>query len=189
MKSRSTSHRILWVLAFPPILLLFAFFVAPLSYLLFVSFMTNSQTDLFDPVLTLVNYADVISDPFYSVIIRWTLLTTVVVLIACLLLGYPVAMYAAPPIGSCRSRQRGAGLLQGLRGGGHRQYLSIRDPLRHDRPQKRRSTSRRRSLPLASHQGADYLLEIPRSNCSQDRPLGTGSCVPPAVGDARSTRP
>jgi ABC-type spermidine/putrescine transport system permease subunit I len=95
VKSRSTSPRILWALALPPLLLLFAFFVAPLSYLFFVSFMSNSQTDLFDPVPTLINYADVISDPFYSVIIQRTLLTTVVVLVACLLLGYPVAMYAA----------------------------------------------------------------------------------------------
>jgi ABC-type spermidine/putrescine transport system permease subunit I len=93
--TRPTRHRILWALALPPLLLLLAFFVAPLSYLLFVSFMTNSQTALFDPVPTLENYVNVVADPFYSIIIQRTLLTTAVVLIACLLLGYPVAMFAA----------------------------------------------------------------------------------------------
>jgi putative spermidine/putrescine transport system permease protein len=81
--------------AAPPLVLLLAFFVVPLSYLLFVSFMTNSQTALYDTVPTLVNYLEIATDPFYLLIIQRTLLATAIVLVACLLLGYPVAYYAA----------------------------------------------------------------------------------------------
>jgi putative spermidine/putrescine transport system permease protein len=44
---------------------------------------------------TLHNYLDIASDPFYQLIIERTLLTTLTVLGASLLLGYPVAFYAS----------------------------------------------------------------------------------------------
>lgn len=86
---------LMWAVAAPPVLLLLVFFVLPLAYLLFVSFMTNSQTSLYELEPTLRNYVEVATDPFYLLIIQRTLLATGVVLIACLLLGYPVALYAS----------------------------------------------------------------------------------------------
>ncbi|MCQ8783086.1 ABC transporter permease [Mangrovibrevibacter kandeliae] len=79
----------------PPVLLLGVFFVMPLCYLLFVSFMTNSMGDLYETVPTLANYTEIVSDPFYHLIIERTLLSTAVILIACFLIGYPVALYAS----------------------------------------------------------------------------------------------
>lgn len=86
---------LLWAVAAPPVLLLLIFFVLPLGYLFFVSLMTNSQDALYALQPTLRNYVEVVTDPFYLLIIRRTLLATGVVLIACLLLGYPVALYAS----------------------------------------------------------------------------------------------
>jgi putative spermidine/putrescine transport system permease protein len=86
---------LMWAVAAPPVLLLSVFFLLPLGYLLFVSFMTNSQGSLYDLQPTLRNYVDVVTDPFYLLIIKRTLLVTGAVLLACLLLGYPVALYAA----------------------------------------------------------------------------------------------
>lgn len=79
----------------PPVILLLCFFGAPLVYLFVVSFMTNSQAALFEAVPTLENYVNIATDPFYFTIIKRTLLATGAVLLACLLLGYPVAIVAA----------------------------------------------------------------------------------------------
>jgi ABC-type spermidine/putrescine transport system permease subunit I len=82
-------------LAAPPLLLLLAFFLLPLGYLLFVSFMTNSMSDLYATVPTVSNYTKILSDPFYLMIIERTLLSTSVVLISCFVIGYPVAYFSA----------------------------------------------------------------------------------------------
>jgi len=95
MRSRISKNSLAWAVAIPPLVILGLFFVVPLCYLLFVSFMTNSATSLFDLQPTFMNYAEIFSDPFYWLIIRRTLLSTAVVLALCLLLGYPVAFYAA----------------------------------------------------------------------------------------------
>jgi putative spermidine/putrescine transport system permease protein len=94
MGGGSGSWRLLAV-AMPPVILLLCFFGAPLVYLFVVSFMTNSQTALFEAVPTLENYRNIATDPFYFTIIQRTLLATGTVLLACLLLGYPVAVFAA----------------------------------------------------------------------------------------------
>ncbi|ARP81780.1 hypothetical protein CAL12_13790 [Bordetella genomosp. 8] len=86
---------LMWAVVAPPVLLLLVFFVLPLAYLLFVSFMTNSQASLYELQPTLRNYVEIATDPFYLLIIQRTLLATGVVLLACLLLGYPVALYAS----------------------------------------------------------------------------------------------
>lgn len=86
---------LLWALAAPPLLLLVMFFIVPLAYLLYISFMTNSQMALYDTQPTLHNYLDIIADPFYLLIIKRTLLATLAVLLASLVLGYPVALYAS----------------------------------------------------------------------------------------------
>lgn len=83
----------------PPLVFFLVFFVAPLVYLLAVSFLTPSQTNLYEPVATLENYARVLTDGFYLMIIRRTLLAAVLILAAALLLGYPTALtLAAMPI-------------------------------------------------------------------------------------------
>ncbi|PJR09090.1 ABC transporter permease [Sinorhizobium meliloti] len=84
-----------YAIALPPLVILGLFFVVPLCYLLFVSFMTNSGTSLFDLEPTIVNYTEIFTDSFYLLIIQRTLLSTAVVLTLCLLIGYPVAFYAA----------------------------------------------------------------------------------------------
>jgi putative spermidine/putrescine transport system permease protein len=85
--------------ALPPVLFVLVFFVAPLVYLLVVSFLTPSQTSLYEPVATLDNYARVLTDSFYLTIIRRTLLAAALILAASLLLGYPAAFtIAAMPV-------------------------------------------------------------------------------------------
>lgn len=87
----------LWTIGLlaPPLLILIAFFVVPLGYLLFVSFMSNSMSELYDLKPTLENYVKIFTDPFYHMILQRTLLSTAVVLLACFLIGYPVAYLAA----------------------------------------------------------------------------------------------
>lgn len=79
----------------PPLLLVLVLFVIPLGYLLFVSFMSPSNTQLFAARATLHNYTGLLTDPFYLLIIRRTLEAAGLVLLGCLLLGYPVAMVIA----------------------------------------------------------------------------------------------
>jgi putative spermidine/putrescine transport system permease protein len=90
---RLTRRGLLWAMAIPPVALLLAFFALPLAYLLFISLMSNSGTDLYAWPMTLGNYAAVLADPFYLGIIERTLLVTVLVLALSLLLSYPVALY------------------------------------------------------------------------------------------------
>jgi putative spermidine/putrescine transport system permease protein len=90
---RVTRRSLLWTVAIPPVALLLAFFALPLAYLLFISLMSNSGTDLYTWPMTLGNYTAVLADPFYLGIIERTLLITVLVLALSLLLGYPVALY------------------------------------------------------------------------------------------------
>lgn len=92
---RLGGHSLVFVAALPPLLILCFFFVVPLIYLLFVSFMTNSETALFELPATLENYTAIFTDSFYLLVIQRTLLATTTVLALCLLLGYPVAFYAA----------------------------------------------------------------------------------------------
>ena len=83
----------------PPLTLVIVLFVVPIAYLLFVSFMAHSQTELFALQPTLANYAAVVTDPFYLRIIERTLIAAAFVLGLCLFIGYPVAAYIAsqPP--------------------------------------------------------------------------------------------
>ncbi len=95
MKKLFPTSSLLFAVALPPLAILALFFVVPLGYLLFVSFMTNSGTALFDVQPTFANYTEILTDSFYLLIIERTLLSTATVLILCLLIGYPVAFYAA----------------------------------------------------------------------------------------------
>ena len=82
-------------LILPPLLLVVAMFIAPLAMLLYVSFMTPSTTELFGHKATLDNYLAALSDEFILLVIQRTLLSAAVILGACLMLGYPVAMVVA----------------------------------------------------------------------------------------------
>lgn len=81
------------VLLLPPLAFFAVFFVVPLAYLFYVSLHASSQTELFAPQLTLVNYVNVATDPFYLSIIRRTLLSAAVILGLCLVLGYATAYF------------------------------------------------------------------------------------------------
>ncbi len=78
-----------------PTIVVVVFFVTPLLFLFFVSFMTNSPVSLFEVRPTLANYLDIATDPFVGLVIQRTLSVTLTVLTICLLLGYPVALLAA----------------------------------------------------------------------------------------------
>jgi putative spermidine/putrescine transport system permease protein len=90
-----TRRSLSWAIVAPPLALLMVFFVLPLAYLLYISFMSNSDVALYDAVPTVRNYLEVAADPFYRLIIERTLLATGTVLAASLVLGYPVAYYAS----------------------------------------------------------------------------------------------
>lgn len=97
-KGPSLRHLAIWAIALPPVILLVALFVVPLSYLFLVSFAQPSQTALFDPTFTLDNYVNALTDPFYLLIIQRTLIVSALVLALCLVLGYPVgAVIASMP--------------------------------------------------------------------------------------------
>ncbi|MEX6508646.1 ABC transporter permease [Jiella sp. M17.18] len=80
------------VLALPPLLMICAFFVAPLAFLFVISFMTPSPEELFQYQVTIGNYLALAQDSFYWLILQRTLVTALIVLGTCLLLGYPVAV-------------------------------------------------------------------------------------------------
>jgi putative spermidine/putrescine transport system permease protein len=86
----------------PPVALTLGLFVLPIAYLLFVSFMTHSQNELYLLKPSLDNYIAIATDPFYLRIIERTLIASVFVLGLCLLIGYPVAAYIA----GCTPRRR-----------------------------------------------------------------------------------
>lgn len=88
-----------WAVAVPPLAGLIVCFVAPLVLLLYVSFMTPSDTHLFGSEATLGNYVQSLGDRYVLLTIRRTLAVSAAVLGCCLLLGYPVAIVVArmPP--------------------------------------------------------------------------------------------
>jgi putative spermidine/putrescine transport system permease protein len=87
------TRREIWTfgLIAPPFAISILLFVGPLLYLLYVSLHGTSSSELYGTEWTLSNYAQVVSDPFYLVIIRRTLGTAAIILLLSLLIGYPVA--------------------------------------------------------------------------------------------------
>jgi putative spermidine/putrescine transport system permease protein len=86
-------------LLLPPLAMTFAFFVAPVLYLFWVSLHEPSSSELYGAALTAQNYAAIFADSFYVSIIRRTLGVAAVILALSLLIGYPVAYFVAllPP--------------------------------------------------------------------------------------------
>jgi putative spermidine/putrescine transport system permease protein len=87
------TRRDIWTfgLIAPPFAISILLFVGPLLYLLYVSLHGTSSSELYGAEWTISNYAQVVSDPFYLVIIRRTLVTAAIILLLSLLIGYPVA--------------------------------------------------------------------------------------------------
>ena len=79
----------------PPLALVLFFFVFPLSYLFYASFLEPSQSELFGSQLTLSNYTNLLSDSFYHLIIMRTVLVSAVVVGLSILIGYPAALLVA----------------------------------------------------------------------------------------------
>jgi putative spermidine/putrescine transport system permease protein len=77
-----------------PILLLMALFVVPLAYLFRVSFMEVDVGRLV-PAVTLDNYAYFLSRPVYQNSLWETMRLGFIVSVACLILGYPLALILA----------------------------------------------------------------------------------------------
>lgn len=80
----------------PPLALFLTFFVAPLLSLLWASFHSASDTEIYGAPLTTAHYVTVLTDPFYHTIILRTLGTGAVILLLCLVLGYATAYVLAP---------------------------------------------------------------------------------------------
>lgn len=82
-------------LLLPPLALVIVFFVVPLAYLFYGSFLEPSQSELFGSRLTLSNYTNVLSDSFYHLIIQRTIWVSAIVVGLSILIGYPAALFIA----------------------------------------------------------------------------------------------
>jgi putative spermidine/putrescine transport system permease protein len=82
-------------LLLPPLALVIVFFVIPLAYLFYASFLEPSQSELFGSRLTLANYTQILSDDFYQLVILRTLTVSAVVVGLSILIGYPAALFVA----------------------------------------------------------------------------------------------
>ena len=76
-----------WLLLTPVLIFIAGAFLIPLGYMVWLS--------VSDPVPSFGNYYTVLSQPFYSAVLWRTFLISVTVALCCLLLAYPVALYAA----------------------------------------------------------------------------------------------
>jgi putative spermidine/putrescine transport system permease protein len=93
---RITRKLAAWALVAPPLAVFLVFFIGPLATLLWASFHGASQTELYGDSLTVANYVEIASDPFYYTILTRTLSTGTVILALCLVLGYATAYVVAP---------------------------------------------------------------------------------------------
>ncbi len=64
----------------------------PYGYMLWLSFVRYSATQFYVPVFTLENYVGVLTDSFYLSLFATTILLGIVVTLATLVMGYPLAM-------------------------------------------------------------------------------------------------
>lgn len=82
-----TKKRSLWLLL-PLYLLVFFLIVGPMIYIIFLSFMTQSQSFGVDMIFTLKNYADIFS-PFYLTVFYQSFQLALISVLVIILLGYP----------------------------------------------------------------------------------------------------
>jgi len=82
--ARSAAKRLLpWLLLAPVLVYLAIFYIAPLGVVVVAS--------VTDPTLSLAHYRDFFTDGFYLQVLGRTFLTSLIVTLGCLLLGYPLA--------------------------------------------------------------------------------------------------
>ncbi|MFZ5822933.1 MAG: ABC transporter permease [Bacillota bacterium] len=77
----------------PALVLLLFFFVLPYANMLFMSFMTPGQSGPYDPIPTLNNYLQTVSDPFNWKVLGRTLWYATLTTFITLVLGYPMAYH------------------------------------------------------------------------------------------------
>lgn len=90
-----SSRKLLVAFLAPATLLYTIFLLAPVSFFLAFGVMRYDAIDLFQPVLTLANFARIVLDPFYRSIILLTLKIAALTTVFALLAGYPVAYVLA----------------------------------------------------------------------------------------------
>lgn len=87
----------------PSMLFLLGFLFVPISYLLFLSFMTFDPIDIVVYSFTLENYMKIVADPFYRQFVFYTIRIAVITTVLCLLFGYPVGYFLSRTSASLRS--------------------------------------------------------------------------------------
>lgn len=75
-----------WLLLAPSLVFIWLAFLIPLGYMLWLS--------VSEPTVSLANYAAIFELPFYNQVMWRTFLIAVIVAVICLLLAYPVVLYA-----------------------------------------------------------------------------------------------
>ncbi|KIL38377.1 ABC transporter permease [Gordoniibacillus kamchatkensis] len=73
----------------PAVAVLLGVFVLPMLYILLMSFQNKQEH------ISLVNYATLVQDPYYLQVLWRTIKLSLLTVLACLVFGYPVAMYMA----------------------------------------------------------------------------------------------
>src|SRR6266487_2853253 len=76
-----------WLLVAPAVLCIIVLFIIPIGYVLLLS--------VTDPTISLDHYRRIFTVPLYSSVMFNTFRTSLIVTIACLLLGYPLAYVMA----------------------------------------------------------------------------------------------
>ena len=79
----------------PVTLFYLAFLLVPYALILRLSLFRYSAMQLYIPEFTLANYASVVSDPFYLLLMARTVGLGVLITAVCLVLGYPLALTIA----------------------------------------------------------------------------------------------
>lgn len=79
----------------PILLFLFGFFIVPMLYILYLSFISTDNIDASDAVYSLQNYAQVFKDPYYLNSLWITVKISLYTVLVSLLLAYPVALTMA----------------------------------------------------------------------------------------------
>ena len=95
-----------WVtaaLAAPGFVWIGFYLVAPLVIIILVSFWTYSETG-FQQTWTIANYSELFHDSTYWDNMRSTFVTSVIAVVACLVLGFPVAYFLALKVQSLRNQ-------------------------------------------------------------------------------------
>ncbi|WP_442603872.1 ABC transporter permease [Paenibacillus sp. KN14-4R] len=88
-KKKSTNKIVALLLLAPALIVMLGAFVLPMAYIFMLSFQQDNVSFTFE------NYTSLLKDPYYYEIMWRTIKISLMTVISCLLLGYPVAMYMA----------------------------------------------------------------------------------------------